>query len=108
MGFRNLADDQEDLLDEIQDQLANQKRLDEISEELQLYRHPLWDHFARRLQAEEIRSLESMVNGPPEEMPLARERVKLARHLASVPSQLEAEQARLLDQMKPDEEAEEE
>lgn len=111
MGFRDdlaLDDQDENLLDEIEDSLATQRRLDEIGAELELYRHPLWEHFARRLASEEIKSLESMVNGPPEEMPLARERVKLARHLARIPENLAAEQARLLDQLKPDEEDEEE
>ena len=97
MPFRLDSESSEDvkLRKEWEQSIAAQ--LESIRGQLEAYDSPLWDVFQVQLQEIESSALRDMVSGPTETMTLARERVKLARHLLSVPDDLRRERARLED-----------
>ncbi len=85
--------DELDRQEDLKEQTALSNRMGEIENELSLSDSPLWDIFRHRLAEEELKALNEMVSGTPEDMVLARERVKLVRHLASFEGNLRRERA---------------
>ncbi len=86
------ADDLEFQVEESKARMAAAGQLRDVLDELELYKHPAWKFFAARLAAEEAKSIDALVSGDD---PGARERIKIVRHLASIPEKLEEERARL-------------
>lgn len=69
--------------------------LKDVRRQLELFDVPLWGYLMEILEDEENRAVDAMIGAPLDQIEAARARLKLVRHLARLPQQLEAERARL-------------
>lgn len=65
-----------------------------LDKELEVYAHPSWDAFVRRLEELEHKALAELIEGTGDPAS-ARAKVKLLRHLVGIPDWVRDERARI-------------